>query len=109
MGEQPAQARLLRMRGGAIELLGSCAIDSAVTSLTAASGGLLGPEQPGVLLDGAKATNTFVTEVVYWDQESRALVSPFLNQETQTVEATQRSLNITSATSTATKSSNSPW
>ena len=60
MGEQPAQARLLRMRGGAIELLGSCAIDSAVTSLTAASGGLLGPDQPGVLLDGAKAANTFV-------------------------------------------------
>lgn len=96
MGEQPAQARLLRMRGGAIELLGSCAIDSAVTSLTAASGGLLGPEQPGVLLDGAKATNTFVTEVVYWDQKRGTLVSPFLNRETQTVETTQRSLNITS-------------
>ena len=96
VGDQPAQARLFRLRSGAIEILGSCPIDSAVTSIVSAAGGLLSANQTGVLLDGAKTANTFVTEVVYWDRVKRELVSPLWDPVTQTVSATARSLNIVS-------------
>lgn len=96
VGDQPAQARLFRLRNGAIEILGSCAIDSAVTGIVNAVGGLLSEDQTGVLLDGAKTANTFVTEVIYWDRAKRELVSPLWDPVTQTVSATTRSLNIMS-------------
>lgn len=96
VGEQPGMARLFRLRNGAIEIVGSCPIDSAVTSIVNAVGGLLSANQTGVMLDGSKTANTFVTEVIYWDKEMEALVSPFYDPLTQTVEATSRSLNVAS-------------
>ena len=96
VGDQPAQARLFRLRSGAIEILSSCPIDSAVTSIVSAAGGLIGENRMGVLLDGSKAANSYITEVVYWDKGKRALVSPFFDPATQTVEITTRSLNVVS-------------
>lgn len=96
VGDQPAQARLYRLKSGAIEILGSCAIDSAVTSIVSAAGGLLTTDQTGVMLDGSKTANTFITEVVYWDKSRRELVSPFWDPATQTVTITARSLSFAS-------------
>lgn len=96
VGDQPAQARLFRLRSGAIEILGSCAIDSAVTSIVSAAGGLLSQDCAGVMLDGSKAANSYITEIVYWDKAKRSLVSPFFDASTQTVEITARSLSVVS-------------
>ena len=98
-GEQPAVARLFRLRSGAIEIMGECALDQEVTRYVNAAGGLVDESQVGIVLDGRKSVNSMVTEILYWDQRTQALASPFLTRKEDgsgTVTYTARDLEVLS-------------
>ena len=99
VGEQPAVARLFRLRSGAIEIMGECALDQEVTRYVNAAGGLVDESQVGIVLDGRKSVNSMVTEILYWDQRTQALASPFLTRKEDgsgTVTYTARDLEVLS-------------
>lgn len=80
LGDQDAVAHLIRITDGAIEIMGSVNLDKGVTKYVSLSQGLLSADQPGVILDGSKSSNTMVTEIVYWDRQNKMLVAPFFDK-----------------------------
>ena len=95
-GDQPAAARLIRITGGSMEVLGTAPLDVGVTRYASVKAGLLNEKQKGIVLDGIKASNTMVTEVLYWDAERKKLVAPFYDAATKTAKYTTRSTSVLS-------------
>lgn len=96
IGDQPAAARLFRIRSGAIEVQGTALLDSSVSRYVNVAGGLLNPDQQGIVLDGSRSAYGYVTEVVYWDSEANALRTPFLDTSTGNVSLTARTNTVLS-------------
>lgn len=96
VGDQPALARLLRIKDGNVEIMGSCRMDSGVTKYASAQTGLINEKQNGIVLDGMKSANTLVTEMLYWDKTARALKSPFFDSRTKTANYTVRNTSVVS-------------
>jgi hypothetical protein len=95
-GDQPAQAHLIRITGGNIEVLGTASLDTGVTRYASVKCGLIDETQKGVVLDGIKASNTMVTEVLYWDKTKKVLAAPFYDPATKTAKSTTRSTSVVS-------------
>jgi hypothetical protein len=95
-GNQPAEARLTRVNGTEMEVIGSAPLDTGVTQYASVKTGLLNEKQKGVVLDGVKASNVTVTELLYWDAQQKALVSPFYDESTKTVKSTARTTSVRS-------------
>lgn len=95
-GDQPATARLLRVRNGAIELLGSAPLDAGVTKYASVKTGLINERQNGIVLDGAKSANLMVTELLYWDKKSKTLKAPFYVPAAKGAKNTERSTSVVS-------------
>ena len=95
-GSQPAEARLTRVDGTDMETLGSAPMDTGVTRYASVRTGLLNEKQRGVVLDGVKASSVTVTELLYWDAQQKALVSPFYDESTKTVKSTARTTSVRS-------------
>lgn len=96
VGDQPALARLLRIKDGNVEIMGSCRMDSGVTKYASAQTGLINEKQNGIVLDGMKSADTLVTEMLYWDKTARALKSPFFDSRTKTANYTVRNTSVVS-------------
>ncbi|MCY1713832.1 FG-GAP repeat domain-containing protein [Caproiciproducens galactitolivorans] len=96
VGDQPALARLLRIKDGDVEIMGSCRMDSGVTKYASAQTGLINEKQNGIVLDGMKSANTLVTEMLYWDKTAKALKSPFFDSRTKTANYTVRNTSVVS-------------
>lgn len=95
-GEQPATARLLRIKNGGMEVLGTTPLDTGVTQYVSAQTGRIDEKQIGVVLDGSKASNSMVTEVLYWNRKKHTLESPFYDVATKTAKSTVRSISVVS-------------
>lgn len=96
VGEQPAAAQLLRVKDGAIELMGSAPLDSGVTKYASVRTGLINEKQQGIVLDGIKTADTMVTELLYWDKKAAKLRAPFYDSATKTAKSTERSTSVVS-------------
>ena len=96
VGDQPALARLFRVKGSDVEVMGSCRMDSGVTKYVSVQAGLINEKQNGIVLDGAKNAGSRVTELLYWDKKSKALESPFYDAKTQTANYTMRNTSVVS-------------
>ena len=92
VGDQPAIARLLRVRDNQPEIVGSANLDTTVTSYASTAAGIISEtgELKGVVLDGRKSADTLVTEMLYWDEETSTLQSPFYDSNAQTSNYTTR-------------------
>lgn len=96
LGEQAAVSRLIRIRSGAIEIMGTADMDKTVTQYTNMNAGLLSDSQVGVVLDGARSNQGYVTEVVFWDPETKELKTPLLDPAQQSVIVTVRNNGVLS-------------
>lgn len=96
VGDQPAAAQLLRVKDGAIELMGSAPMDSAVTRYASVLTGLINEKQEGIVLDGVKSADTMVTELLYWDAKEGALKSPFYDASAKGAKSTERNTSVAS-------------
>ena len=92
VGDQPAIARLLRVKDNQPEIVGSANLDTTVTSYASTAAGIISEtgELKGVVLDGRKSADTLVTEMLYWDEETSTLQSPFYDSNAQTSNYTTR-------------------
>ena len=92
VGDQPAIARLLRVKDNQPEMVGSANVDTTVTSYASTAAGIISEtgELKGVVLDGRKSADTLVTEMLYWDEETSTLQSPFYDSNAQTSNYTTR-------------------
>ena len=95
-GDQPAEARLIRVSGSDFEVLGSAPLDTGVTRYASVKTGLVNETQKGVVLDGVKTSGLMVTELLYWDAQQKALLSPFYDESTKTVKSTARTTSVVS-------------
>ena len=95
-GDQPAAARLIRVTGGNMEVLGTASLDTGVTKYASVKTGLIDQNQRGVVLDGIKASNTMVTEVLYWDKTRKKLAAPFYDPASKSAKYTTRSTPVLS-------------
>lgn len=95
-GDQPAAARLIRIRSNAIELMGSVPLDAGVTKYASVKTGLINLSQNGVVLDGVKTANAMVTELLYWDKKTKSLKSPFYDTASKSAKSTERSTSVVS-------------
>lgn len=96
VGDQPAQAHLLRIKDGSMEVLGTAPLDTGVTKYASVKTGLVNEKQNGIVLDGMKAGNTMVTEMLYWDKKKKALEAPFYDPATKTAKSTVRNTSVVS-------------
>lgn len=94
--EQPAIAKLLRVKNGKLDIMGTAHLDAGVTKYTAIHAGLLNENQYGVVLDGMKAPSSMVTEILYWDKSTKTLFSPFFNKNTLSTNLTFRNTSTVS-------------
>ncbi len=79
-----------------MEVIGTAPLDTGVTKYASVKTGLINEKQKGVVLDGIKASNTMVTEVLYWDKKKKALAAPFYDPATKTAKSTTRSTSVVS-------------
>ena len=96
VGDQPALARLFRVKDGAVEVMGSCRMDSGVTKYASVQAGLINEKQNGIVLDGVKNADSLVTELLYWNKKFKVLESPFYDAKTQTANYTMRNTSVVS-------------
>jgi hypothetical protein len=96
VGDQPALARLFRIKDGNVEIMGSCQMDSAVTKYASVQTGLINEKQNGIVLDGMESANTLVTEMLYWDKTTRSLKSPFFDPKSNIANYTKRDTFVVS-------------
>ncbi|WP_195986145.1 FG-GAP repeat protein [Clostridium sp. D33t1_170424_F3] len=92
VGDQPAVARLLRVKNGKPEIIGSANLDRGVTNYVNVAAGFISEtgDLKGVVLDGSKSADMRVTEILYWDKDASLLRSPFYDSYSQTANYTAR-------------------
>ena len=95
-GDQPAVAHLIRVTGSNMEMVGTAPLDTGVTRYASIQTGLIDDRQKGVVLDGIKASNTMVTETLYWNKKKKALAAPFYDAASKTAKSTTRSTSVVS-------------
>lgn len=96
MGDQQAIARLIKIKNGEMELMGTAPLDAGVTKYVSIKSGLINIKQKGVVLDGIKDANTMVTELLYWDKKTNTLNSPFYDEATKSAKSTERRTSVVS-------------
>ncbi len=96
VGDQPATAHLLRIKNGGVEVMGTAPLDTGVTKYASVRTGMINKKQNGVVLDGVKASNSMVTDIVYWDRKRKTLEAPFFDSESKTAKSTARNTSVVS-------------
>jgi hypothetical protein len=96
VGDQPAAAHLLRLKSGAVEVMGSAPLDTGVTQYASVKTGLVNEKQFGIVLDGVKNANNMVTELLYWDKNKKMLEAPFYDPAAKSAKSTERSTSVVS-------------
>ena len=96
VGDQPAAARLFRIKDDSIELMGTAPLDAGVTQYVSFKTGLINVNQNGVVLDGSKTANTMVTELLYWNKKTKTLQAPFYDAASKSAKNTERNTSVVS-------------
>ena len=96
MGDQQAIARLIKIKNGEMELMGTAPLDAGVTKYVSINAGLINEKQNGIVLDGIKDANTMVTELLYWDKKTKRLTAPFYDEATKSDKSTERQTSVVS-------------
>lgn len=96
MGDQQAIARLIKIKNGEMELMGTAPLDAGVTKYVSINAGLINEKQKGVVIDGIKDADTMVTELLYWDKKTNKLVAPFYDEATKSAKSTERQTSVVS-------------
>lgn len=97
--EQPATARLMRIRNNVPETMGTASLDATVSYYIGVCAGLINEYDLGVVLDGMKNSGTstsYVTELLYWDSENKILQTPFYDPNTLSANYMKRFTSVTS-------------
>ena len=74
-----AEALIMNLQEGTPTVCGSAILDSTVTKYVSISKGFLEAGRPGIVLDGQKNANTYITEVLYWDADQQSMKAPFMD------------------------------
>jgi hypothetical protein len=96
VGDEPASAQLLRVKGDAIEQMGTAPLDIGVTKYASVLTGLINEKQVGIVLDGVKSADTMATELLYWNKKTKTLCSPFYDPKTKSAKSTERNTSVVS-------------
>ncbi len=97
--KQQATARLIRIREGVPETMGAANLDATVSHYIGICAGLINEYELGVVLDGMKSSGTgtsYVTELLYWDNENKILQTPFYDPNTLSANYMRRFTAVTS-------------
>ena len=79
---QSAQARLFKMRQGALEQISTIGLDQNVSGYANIRAGVINRDgQYGVVLDGYKGNSSMITELVYYDAAAGRLMVPSKDRE----------------------------
>lgn len=92
-----AKARLLSLNreGNALRVKGSANLDATVTRYASTLLGVISPGQMGLILDGIRSGNVYVSEIVYWDPVRQTLCAPFYSEDPNLANVTQRAVAVT--------------
>lgn len=90
-----AVGQIVRLSKGAIQIVQAASLDSTVLQYSQVSVGMISQNQKGIILDGLRADNSMVTQVIYWNKEKETLEAPYSGKASQTMNVTSR--NATSA------------
>lgn len=97
--DRPANAGLYRARSGALETLSTADLDIEVTQYLSVTAGLINQDQYAIVLDGVKSAGTvsaYVTEILYWNQDTHKLEAPFYDPNTGTANYMRRYTSVVS-------------
>lgn len=97
-----AVVQLIRLSEGSLRIIEATALDSSVLQYSKISVGLIAPGTTGILLDGIRADNSMITQIIYWNEEKQTLEAPYSGETSKTQTQT---LNITSRNAAAAYSS----
>lgn len=85
-----ATAQIIRLSEGTLQIVEAISLDATVLQYSQVSVGLISQNQKGIILDGLRADNSMVTQVIYWDSEKETLVAPYSGKSSQTMNITSR-------------------
>lgn len=90
-----AVGQIVRLSKGTVQIVQAASLDSTVLQYSQVSVGMISQNQKGIILDGLRADNSMVTQVIYWNKEKETLETPYSGKASQTMNVTSR--NATSA------------
>lgn len=91
-------ARVLKLSGDTVVLMGEAKVDPNISSYTSVKTEKASGEAPlKIYVDALKGESQMITELIYWDKEKSELCAPLLDEETMTNTATLRYEPIASA------------
>ena len=64
-----AIAQTIRLSEGSLQIVEAVSLDSTILQYSQVTSGLISQNQKGIILDGLRADNSMVTQVIYWDHE----------------------------------------
>lgn len=85
-----AVGQIVRLSKGALQIVQAVSLDSTVLQYSQVSVGMISQNQKGIILDGLRADNSMVTQVIYWDEEKETLEAPYSGKSSQTMNVTSR-------------------
>lgn len=87
-----AVAQLVRLSEGSLRIIEAAALDSSVLQYSQISAGFISPGTTGILLDGIRADNSMITQIIYWNEEKQTLEAPYsgASGKSQTLNITSR-------------------
>lgn len=84
-------AKVMKISGESVILMGETRLDSNISSYTAIKTEKASDEEPmRIYIDALKGEQQMITELVYWDSSKSELCAPFFDAETMTNTATLR-------------------
>lgn len=93
-----ALVQIIRLSEGALRIVEAATLDPSVLQYSQMSVGLIAAETTGILLDGIRADNSMITQIIYWNSKKETLETPYSGNSNQPQSQT---LNITSRNAAA--------
>lgn len=85
-----AIAQIIRLSEGSLQIVEAVSLDSTILQYSQVTSGLISQNQKGIILDGLRADNSMVTQVIYWDHEKETLQAPYSSKASQNMNITSR-------------------
>lgn len=85
-----AMGQIIRLSEGALQIVEAASLDPTVLQYSQISTGLISQNQKGIILDGLRADNSMVTQVIYWNAEKETLQAPYSGKSSQNINITSR-------------------
>ncbi len=94
--EQQFVASLFRLKGDALQLMGSIRMDTGLSKFADLLSGNVSKGQLGVLLDCVQTNGRELTELIYWNRSKKMLCAPLYNAQSPQQNVTLRDMSIAS-------------